>query len=139
MGAVMGKDGYFKIGENSVGYVDQWSASMSAGSTEIPALGKDYKNREYTIKDVTGSFSGTLDLSDEGQTAIYEMFLTNGTLAKPSLHLGLGSGKELYGQAVITSFDVSMPAEDKATFSCSFEADGEFALGDDLSSPGGED
>lgn len=134
----MGKDGYFKIGENDVAYVDQWSASLNVGSTEIPALGKDYKNREYTIKDFTGSFSGTLDLEDAGQSAIYEMMLSGGTLAKANLHLGLGSGKELYGTAVITSFDISMPAEDKATFSCSFEADGEFAYGDGLTEPGGE-
>lgn len=125
MAAIVGKDGYLRIGTNSLAYIDNWSASLSAGSTEIPALGKNYKNREYTVRDVTGSFSGTLDLTDAGQEALYKMYLKNGTLAKAELHLGMGT-KELKGQAVITSFDITMPAEDKATFSASFEADGEF-------------
>lgn len=128
MGAVMGKDGFFKIGTDKVGYVDNWSASLTVGTTEVPEVGKDYKNREYTVRDVTGSFSGTLDLADAGQIAIYEMFLTGGTLAKADLHLGLNTTKELTGSACITTFDIGVPAEDKVTFSCSFEADGEFAM-----------
>lgn len=133
MGAVMGKDGYFKIGSDKVGYVDNWDASITVGVAELPELGKDYKNREYTIRDVTGSFSGTLDLTDAGQSAIYTMFLSGGTLAKAALHLGMGTDKELTGNAVITNFDISMPAEDKATFSCSFEADGEFEYDSNVS------
>jgi hypothetical protein len=128
MSAVMGKDGYFKIGTSAVGYIDNWSASISVGTTEVPQLGKDYKNREYTVRDVTGSFSGTLDLTDAGQTSIYSTMLKGGTLAKADLHLGLNSTNELTGSACITSFDISVPAEDKVTFSCSFEADGEFEM-----------
>ncbi len=128
MGAVLGKDGYFKIGADAVGYVDNWSASISVGTTEVPELGKDYKNREYTVRDFTGSFSGTLDLADTAQSAIYNSMLSGGTLAKSELHLGLSADKELTGTALITNFDISVPAEDKVTFSCSFEADGEFEL-----------
>lgn len=128
MGAVLGKDGYFKIGTEAVGYVDNWSASISVGTTEVPELGKDYKNREYTVRDVTGSFSGTLDLADTAQQGIYDSMLKGGTLAKAELHLGLSSAMELTGSAVISSFDISVPAEDKVTFSCSFEADGEFEM-----------
>ena len=128
MSAIMGKDGYFKIGENSIGYCDNYSVSTSVGSTEVNELGKDFKNREYTIRDWTGSFSGSLDLADAGQTAIYTMLLKGGTLAKADLHLGLSATKELNGNAVLTSFDLSVPHGDKVTFSCNFEGDGELEL-----------
>jgi hypothetical protein len=126
MSAVMGKDGFIKIGADKIAYIDNYSISLTNNIVELPELGKKFINREYTTSDASGSFSGTLDLLDPAQMGIYSMFLVDGTLAKMDLHLGLDSTSELNGSTVASSVDLGVNYNDKVTFSCSFSADGGF-------------
>lgn len=124
MAACLGKDGFIKIGTDKIAYIDNYSVNLTNNIVEVPELGQQFTQREYTTSDSSGSFSGTFDLTDTSQESIYTMFLTGGNPAKVELHLGLSATDELTGSVVISSVDLGVNYNDKVTFSASFSGDG---------------
>lgn len=138
MSVITGKDGYVKLGpsETEVAYCDSWSMSLSRGTAEVSQFGKDYKEYVPTIKEASGSFSGTLDLLDPMQKLCYTQFMQGATPEAVELHLGFASDKEIVASAIITSCDFSVAHADKVGFSFNYQVTGEWSIdGVDIVAP----
>ena len=124
-----GKDGFIKLGEDKLAFLDAWSLSMAADTAEVNELGTRGKKVIGTAVSGSGSISGTLDFSDPGQSAIVDMFFSGGEFADVDLHLVLAEGavsnEEFTGPAFISGFDTGVAHADKATFSANFQFQGE--------------
>lgn len=127
-----GKDGWVQLDATSVAHLDTWSLSSTSDTTEVSPLGErasDFINTKITH---TGSFGGSLDLSDGGQLSVLNMFSSGGTLSGVSVHLGLIRGDstdgEIVGNAIITGIEVGSTHTDKVTFSANFQMKGELQI-----------
>ena len=129
MSALIGKDGFIKIGTDGIAYIDNWSLSFASDTAEVSALGSRAKNFVNTTISSTGSASGTLDTSDTAQQAIMNMFVSGGTLTGVEIHLGLKEGtttpEEYTGTVIITGVEIGVSHGDKVSFSFNFQTDGE--------------
>lgn len=91
------------IGANKVSEINNWGFNPEAGIEEITAFGDVARRRTYTIKDVSGSFSGNADKSDtNGQRALIDQFLNGGTPAAVFLYLYVSGAEGYYGEALVT-------------------------------------
>lgn len=129
MSALIGKDGFIKIGTDSIAYIDNWSLSFTSDTAEVSALGSRAKNFVNTLVSSSGSASGTLDTSDTAQKAVMDMFVSGGTLTGVEIHLGLKEGtntpEEFSGTVIITGMEIGVAHGDKVSFSFNFQTDGE--------------
>jgi predicted secreted protein len=129
MAALIGKDGSLRIGTNVIGAIDTWSLNLSQGSAEITALSTEantFRNYVQTIKEWSGSASGTLDLADSQQLTV-EQSATTGTFAVAALRFYTTLAAYWAGNAYITGITVNSRVDDKVSLSFNFQGTGAIA------------
>src|SRR5271157_3845739 len=70
MSALMGKDGSFALAGGIVGYIDAWALKATIGAAEITQYGDPARNYANTIKEWSGTLSGTLSRADANQLTL---------------------------------------------------------------------
>lgn len=126
MAATAGVDGSIKIGSNVIGYIDNFSLNINQGVADVSSLGKSWKESIETVKDWSGSLSGSLDYEDAAQKAIIDKFLgTDRTLV--TLDFVITSALTLSGTASLSSISTGASVSDKVTISCNFTGNGALA------------
>ena len=91
------------VGANKVAELNNWDITFEAGQQETTSFGDTARKRAYTVKDISGSFSGYGDKSDtNGQNALINQFLSGGTPAASFLYLYVSGAQGYYGSALVT-------------------------------------
>lgn len=127
MAASAGVDGSIKIGTNVVGYIDNFSLAINQGVADISSLGKMWKESLETVKDWSGSLSGSLDYEDAAQKAIVDKFLGSDRTSV-TLTFVISSDLTLEGTASLSSISIGANVSDKVTISCNFTGNGALAV-----------
>lgn len=127
MAASAGVDGSIKIGTNVVGYIDNFSLAINQGVADISSLGKMWKESLETVKDWSGSLSGSLDYEDAAQKAIVDKFLGSDRTSV-TLTFVISSDLTLEGTASLSSISIGANVTDKVTISCNFTGNGALAV-----------
>ncbi len=125
---ITGKDGYAKIGSESIVYLDQWSMDISQEVLEALKTGTRWAENAGGKKSATGSMNGTLNTTDSALTAMVTTFVGEDEVVA-ELHLGYSKDLEFRGNVVLTGFNVSYAVNSKATWSCNYTFDGAPAHG----------
>ncbi len=122
MAATVGKNGGFYVGATLVPFIDSWNIDMTIGSEETTAFGDDNVKRVATIRDWSGSASGTLDRSDASQAALLDQF-EDGTISPTSVRLATNRGSDYWeGSAIISGASIGSAVGSKVTVSFSLTA-----------------
>lgn len=129
MPPIAGKDGQFTLGSNAMAYIDNYNLTLNSGTAETNSLGKNYKEFIPTVKDWSGSASGTLDKTDPAQDAALTMMAGSGAVTVQSAEFALGSAT-LEGSVILTSISIGAAHGDKVTFSVNFQGTGVLAYDD---------
>ena len=127
MGAMAGKDGEITIGENKIGYIDNFSINVNLGSAETSQIGKQWRDYIATCSDWSGSLSGTLDYADAAQKAIVDELLTPTDVALVG-EFKVNGGLTLTGSFFITSISITGSFADKVAVSINFQGTGTLAV-----------
>lgn len=112
-------------GTTRLGNITEWSLDQQRTTVETTAFGDDNRRVIPAIKSATGSFSGSFDNDDTGQTAFINAY-GSGTYLQLRLHFG-GEGSTNYwdiGSALITSINNSISITGKGEISYDFECNG---------------
>lgn len=125
MAVMAGKDGTISVGGTAVGYIDTWNLTINRGTAETSAIGKDYKEFIGTVKDFSGSASGTFDYSDTQQKAMFDTVKTGGSGAAVTMTLVTNSALTLSLSVIITSVAIGASHGDKITVSFNFQGTGD--------------
>lgn len=123
MAAIMGKDGSFRVGANVVGSIDAFTLDMNIGSAEVTQMSTEtntFRNYIQTIKDWSGTASGTLDLADAQQLAL-EGVATTAALASSTMRFYTGGASYWAGTALLTGMTVNSQVADKVSVSFAFQ------------------
>ena len=123
MGAMAGKDGSFKFGETAVAYSDNWSLNINSGTAEANQLGSDWKEFIGTVKDWSGSASGSLDVTDTAQKAILTQ-MTSGTVAATSATFACSATVSFAGNCLLTGITLGAEFAGKISFSANIQGTG---------------
>ena len=126
MAAMAGKDGELKIGDNKVGYIDNFSINVNLGSAETSQIGKQWRDYIATCSDWSGSLSGTLDYADTAQKAIIDELLTPTDVAMTG-EFKVSATLTLTGSFFITSVSITGAFADKIAVSINFQGTGTLA------------
>jgi len=126
MGALAGKDGSISVGAAAVGYIDNWNLTINSGTQEANQLGQDWKEFLATVKDWSGSMSGSLDTSDIQQKAMITS-MTSGDVADVALELAVDTTNKFSGNALLTSIQIGVEFAGKVSFSANFQGTGALA------------
>jgi hypothetical protein len=126
MAALMGKDGSMKIGAATVGVIDSWTLNPQTNTAEVTAYGDKDRQYVYTIKQWSGTASGTLDLADAQQLTLADQFDSVHTLAVAALRFYTTTGVTTYwsGNAYMQGLTVNSAVADKVSVSFNFTGDG---------------
>lgn len=127
MAVMAGKSGYLMVGENKVGYIDNFSVNVNLGSAEVSQIGKQWREYIPTCSDWSGSISGTLDYADAAQKAVVDELLTP-TDQLFSVELKLGPALTVTGDIIVTSASITGSFADKVAVSFNFQGSGELTL-----------
>ena len=115
-----------KIGESDLGYVSGVDLDISRDIIEVLSLGKTYKEKIPSIKDWSVSIDGTLALATGStQKDLYDAF-EDGT----PLTIGVYVDPDTYfeGTAYVSSFKISVSADDKINLSSELAGSGGVTL-----------
>lgn len=124
MAVMAGKNGLIKIGENTVGYIDNFSINANLGSAETSQIGKQWRDYIATCSDWSGSLSGTLDYADAGQKAVIDELLIPTDVAMTG-EFKVGPTLTVTGNFFITSVSITGSFADKVAVSINFQGTGE--------------
>lgn len=113
-------------GTTLVGWVTEWSLDKSLETVDTTSFGNNNRTRIPSIKDATGSFTGSFDDSDTAQSALITAF-ENGTFVGLRLYVGTAKYFNI-GSAVITGYNPTMAVDGKADIEYTFESNGSSAL-----------
>lgn len=127
MAVMAGKNGEIKIGENKVGYIDNFSINVNLGSAETSQIGKQWRDYIATCSDWSGSLSGTLDYADIAQKEVVDELLTPSDTALTG-EFKVGPASTLTGNFFITSISITGSFADKVAVSINFQGTGTLAL-----------
>ena len=127
MAVMAGKSGLLMVGENKVGYIDNFSVNVNLGSAEVSQIGKQWREYIPTCSDWSGSISGTLDYADAAQKAVVDELLTP-TDQLFSVELKLGPALTVTGDIIVTSASITGSFADKVAVSFNFQGSGELTL-----------
>ena len=127
MAVMAGKNGEIKIGENKVGYIDNFSINVNLGSAETSQIGKQWRDYIATCSDWSGSLSGTLDYADTAQKEVVDELLTPSDTALTG-EFKVGPALTLTGNFFITSISITGSFADKVAVSINFQGTGTLAL-----------
>ncbi len=93
---------------------------------DTTSFGDNNRLRIPSIKDATGSFTGSFADDDTAQSSIITAF-ENGTFVGLRLYVGTAKYFNI-GSAVITGYNPTMAVDGKADIEYTFEANGSSAL-----------
>lgn len=127
MAVMAGKNGLIKIGDNTVGYIDNFSINVNLGSAETSQIGKQWRDYIATCSDWSGSISGTLDYADAGQKAVVDELMTPTDVAMTG-EFKVGPTLTVTGDFFITSVSITGSFADKVAVSINFQGTGELAV-----------
>jgi len=113
-------------GTTLVGWVTEWSLDKSLETVDTTSFGNNNRTRIPSIKDATGSFTGSFDDADTAQSALITAF-ENGTFVGLRLYVGTAKYFNI-GSAVITGYNPTMAVDGKADIEYAFESNGSSAL-----------
>lgn len=119
-----GKDGKFTFGAEAVAYLDNWNLTINAGTAEGGSLGSDWKEFIGTVKDYSGSVSGSLDKSDPGQVAMLTQ-MTSGDNVETEAEFSVATDMSFTGQVLLTSVQIGVERTGKVSFSANVQGTGE--------------
>lgn len=123
MAVMAGKDGLIKLGDNNVGYIDNFSINVNQGSAETSQIGKPWKEFINASRDWSGSLSGTLDYADLAQKEIVDNMLSN-TDEIYTCEFKVSPTLTLTGSVIITSASITGSHGDKIAVSFNFQGTG---------------
>lgn len=109
-----------------VGWITEWSLDKTRSTVETTSFGQDNATVIGGIKSASGSFSGSFDNNDTGQTALLTAF-ENGEYVGLRLYVS-NTGYFNIGSALITNYSPTTTADGKADISYDFEANGSSAF-----------
>ncbi len=121
---IAGKDGKFEFGAAAVAYLDNWDLTINSGTAEGGGLGQDWTEHVGTVKDFSGSASGSLDKSDPGQLAMITQ-MTSGDAVPTEATFTVSTDMSFTGQVLLTSVQIGAERTGKVSFSCNFQGTGE--------------
>ena len=126
MAVKAGKDGKIIVDENQIGYIDNFSLTINAGTAETSQIGNPWKEYIQASRDWSGSLSGTLDYADTAQKAIIDDLLSN-TDTTYALELVASDGITFSGNAIFTSINITGSHGDKIAISVNYQGTGPIA------------
>lgn len=113
-------------GTTLVGWITEWSLDKSMDTVDTTSFGNNNRTRIPSIKDATGSFSGSFDDADTAQSALLTAFESGSYVG---LRLYAGSAKYWnIGSALIVGYSPTMAVDGKLDVEYSFEANGATTL-----------
>lgn len=128
MAVMAGKDGRISIGDNVIGYIDNFNLIINAGPIEVSQIGKAWKEHILGARDWSGSLSGTLDYADAAQKAIIDDLLSNND-TEYDLELVVSKSLTLTGAALFSSVSITGSQGDKIAVSVNFQGTGALSDG----------
>lgn len=123
MAVMAGKDGKITIGDNVIGYIDNFSININAGTAETSQIGKAWKEFIQASRDWSGSLSGTLDYADVAQKEIIDDLLSN-TDTTYTVELLTNEALTLTGSVIFSSVSITGSHGDKIAISTNFQGTG---------------
>ena len=127
MAVMAGKDGKISVDENQIGYIDNFSVTINAGTAETSQIGKAWKEFIQASRDWSGSLSGTLDYADVAQKEIIDDLLAN-TDTTYSVELVVSSALTLKGNVIFSSASITGSHGDKIAISVNFQGSGALSV-----------
>lgn len=121
MAVLAGKDGEVKLGSTKIGYIDNFSLSIEAGTAETSALGDQWKQFIGTAKGWNGSLSGTFDYADAQQKSIVDNLISANASTSVTLVFKVSASLSLTGTAWISNASIGASHSDKITISFNFQ------------------
>lgn len=123
MSVMAGKDGEIKLGENTIGYIDNFSINVNQGAAETSQIGKPWKEFINSSRDWSGSLSGTLDYADLAQKEIVDNMLQNVDEVY-TCEFKVNATLTLTGSVIISSVSITGSHGDKVAVSINFQGTG---------------
>lgn len=127
MAVMAGKNGLIKIGENQIGYIDNFSINVNLGSAEVSQIGKQWREYISTGSDWSGSLSGTLDYGNPAQKAVVDELATPTDVAI-DCEFKVGPDLTYTGEIIITSLSITGSFADKVAVSINFQGTDALAI-----------
>lgn len=127
MAVMAGKDGVISIGSAAIGYIDTWNLTLNRGTAEVSSIGRDYKEFIGTVKDFSGSASGSFDYGDTQQKSLVDSLLTGGSAAAVTMTLVANSALTFSVSVILTSVALGAAHGDKITVSFNFQGTGDIS------------
>lgn len=122
-----GKNGLIKLGENNVGYIDNFSVNVNLGSAEVSQIGEQWREYIPACSDWAGSISGTLDYADAAQKEVVDELLTP-TDQLFTVELKVGPTLTVTGNIIVTSASITGSFADKVAVSFNFQGSGALSV-----------
>ena len=123
MGVMAGKNGKIMIGEDQIGYIDNFSINVNQGTAETSSIGEQWREFIATCSDWSGSMSGTLDYADAAQKTLVDELLTPTDTALTG-EFKVSPTLTLTGNFFITSGSITGSFADKVAVSINFQGTG---------------
>ena len=120
MAVMAGKNGAIKLGDNQVGYIDNFSINVNQGSSEVSQIGKQWREYISTASDWSGSLSGTLDYGNAAQKQVVDELATP-TDMPVTCEFKVGPALTYTGKVIITSMSITGSFADKVAVSINFQ------------------
>jgi hypothetical protein len=120
---IYGKDGTFRVGATVVGNIDSWSLDLSAGSVEVTSMSTEaitFRNFGQTIREWSGTASGTLDLADAQQLALAQSAST-AAAATAAMRLYTLPASYWAGNAYMSKVTINSQVSNKVSVSFNFQ------------------
>lgn len=127
MAVMAGKNGLIKLGDNNVGYIDNFSVNINLGSAEVSQIGEQWREYIPACSDWAGSISGTLDYADTAQKEVVDELLTP-TDQLFTVELKVGPTLTVTGNIIITSASITGSFADKVAVSFNFQGSGALSV-----------
>ena len=127
MAVLAGKDGEVKLSSTKIGYIDNFSLNVEAGTAEVSQLGDQWKEFIGTAKGWSGSFSGTFDYADASQKTIVDNLISANASTSVTLAFKVSASLTLTGTAWISNGSIGGSHGDKITISFNFQGSGALA------------
>jgi len=124
MTVIAGKTGKVVIGSDFVAEISNWKFDLKVDTKDTTcfATGNDveYKTYSNTLRDVSGSFDGRLDMSDTGQAALYSAVA--GSAVAVSLYVT--SDHYFAGNVAINGCSIGVDVSDVVTVNYTWQSSG---------------
>lgn len=127
MAVMAGKNGLIKLGENNVGYIDNFSVNVNLGSAEVSQIGEQWREYIPACSDWAGSISGTLDYADAAQKEVVDELLTP-TDQLFTVELKVGPTLTVTGNIIVASASITGSFADKVAVSFNFQGSGALSV-----------